>query len=184
SENNCLEETTDREGFKVTPYYKNFYRILEEFVKFTADAQNSLRRSWLDYLKRYNEEQAGVESGAQPEDLSEKIKNSLSKSSACHIQTEELKILLSENVFKAQETIGHITEQLPPHINHISELRESVSSLGKHITEANELAGSIDEYLQELSTVKGVESLLDDKLKSLREQSSQLFELAGLGLTT
>ena len=42
-DNQCLVETTDREGFVVTPHYQNFLAIFEYFRKFAHDAQEFLR---------------------------------------------------------------------------------------------------------------------------------------------
>ncbi len=48
-DNAPLEETTDREGFKVSPYFNNFYELLQSFVRFSLDAQGFLRRGWNDF---------------------------------------------------------------------------------------------------------------------------------------
>ena len=81
-DNMDLEETTDREGFKLSPYYDNFYQLLGLFKSFTLDAHQFLRRGWVDYRKKNNEKLAGIDKPEEPEDLSERIKTGLSKASS------------------------------------------------------------------------------------------------------
>ena len=81
-DNMDLEETTDREGFKISPYYDNFYQLLGLFKSFTLDVHQFLRRGWVEYRKKNNEKLAGIDKPVEPEDLSEKIKTGLSKASS------------------------------------------------------------------------------------------------------
>ena len=182
ADNKNLEETTDREGFKVTPHYNNFYEMLQSFKKFTGEVQEFLRRGWLDFLARHHEEEAKIKSGTSPEEISRIIRKSLSKASAYRTSTENLKIL-TQKASESHQVITHITRQLPPTIENSVDLKNSVESLKKHIDEANSIVIRIEEYLQEISKLEAVEKVLEDQIKKLREQLEQFLDVASLGLT-
>lgn len=74
-----LEETTDREGFKISPYYENFFQLLVEFKKFTEDAHEFLRRGWLAFRKIHHEKLANLDKPVETEDLSREVKSSFAK---------------------------------------------------------------------------------------------------------
>lgn len=64
-----LVETTDREGFKTTSHYRNFTRLLEEFVKFSQETLEFLRRGTLQFCDSFLQFQAGVAEAKSPEDV-------------------------------------------------------------------------------------------------------------------
>jgi hypothetical protein len=72
-ENECLQETTDREGFKETPHYLNFYELLQAFVRFAAEAQEFFRRSWSDYRHLLDKASAHIPEGARPEEVAQEL---------------------------------------------------------------------------------------------------------------
>jgi len=76
-DNMPLEETTDREGFRDSPYYRNFYALLEDFKKFTTTAHDFFGRSWADFRRKRNEELARVDARKTVEDISHTIKRGL-----------------------------------------------------------------------------------------------------------
>jgi signal transduction histidine kinase len=178
-----LEETTDREGFKVSPYYNNFFKILQRFVKFTEEAQEFLRRNWKKFLEKHQQEVAKVMDGTSAEDLSERIGKGLSKATSYHMFTGDLKFLLTEKASEVQETIDHIADHLPKDIESLPQLKNAVKLLDKNIKEANGIITKIDEYLKEISDLEQVEKVLGNQIKNLREQMEQIYELASLGLT-
>ena len=69
-----LEETTDREGFKDTPYYRNFYKMLMEFQRFSSEAHEFFGRSWSDFAKARHEQLARVDTRKGIEDIARDIK--------------------------------------------------------------------------------------------------------------
>ncbi len=72
-DNAVLEETTDREGFKISPYYTNFLEIFNQFKRFTLDAQGFFRRGWIEFRDANAEKVSNIESGTTPEELTDKI---------------------------------------------------------------------------------------------------------------
>ena len=87
-DNMNLEETTDREGFKDTPYYRNFYALLLEFKRFTTMAHEFFGRSWAAFRNKRNEELAQIDSRKTVEDISRTIKKGLADA-ATHRKTLE-----------------------------------------------------------------------------------------------
>ena len=78
-ENMALEETTDREGFKDSLYYRNFLRLMDEFKAFTTKAHDFFGRSWGEFRKMRNEALAHVDSRKTVEDISQAIKKGLAE---------------------------------------------------------------------------------------------------------
>ncbi|MBX3358830.1 MAG: sensor histidine kinase [Phycisphaeraceae bacterium] len=74
AKNQQLVESTDREGFKTTPHFKNFQRLLEEFVKFSSDSLEFLRRGTLQFCDSFLQFQAGVAEAKSPEDVASSLK--------------------------------------------------------------------------------------------------------------
>jgi signal transduction histidine kinase len=182
-DNKNLEETTDREGFKETPYYNNFYKMLQIFVDFTGAVQEFLRRGWIDFLEKHHKEAAGVKDGITTEEISEKIGKSLSKAVSYHTYTGDLKVLLTQETAEAKETINFIKEHLHEKVGDLDQLKTWVESLRKQLKEASAVVVRIDEYLKEVSELGPLEKVLENQIKNLREQLEQIYELASLGLT-
>src|SRR5205085_6390573 len=51
-DNPSLQETTNREGFTDTPHYRTFFALMQEFVKLSSQAQDLIRRGWVEFRKR------------------------------------------------------------------------------------------------------------------------------------
>jgi len=112
NDNRVLEETTDREGFKVNPYYNNFYEVLQQFIEFTARIQEFLRRGWHEFKKTYREQEAGIDSPTTPEEIIERMGKSLGKVSEYHLVSSKLKTLLTGKVPEAGDIISSIDDYL------------------------------------------------------------------------
>lgn len=69
-----LLETTDREGFRTTPHFRNFQSLLDEFVKFSQDALEFLRRGTILFCDSFLQFQAGVADAKSPEDVAGSLK--------------------------------------------------------------------------------------------------------------
>ncbi len=183
AENKNLEETTDREGFKKTPYYNNFSEMLEECVKFAGEVQQFLRRGWVKFYKKQQEEVAKIESGISPEEISGKICRSLSNASAYHAKIEDLKIILKNQVEDAQKKIISITERLPGDSPGVKDLKASIILLKEHIEAAEKIVSQVDDYLKEIGELEARVKVLESQRIILREQVADFFETASLGLT-
>jgi hypothetical protein len=77
--NSELEEKTDREGFRVTPHYNNFYELMRQFVDFASRAQTFIRREFNEFKKENHEKAAKIAEGEKSKDISVRVVESLSK---------------------------------------------------------------------------------------------------------
>jgi signal transduction histidine kinase len=182
-DNKMLEETTDREGFKVSPYYNNFFLILQKFVNFSGQVQGFLRRGWLEFLRDHQEEAAEIEKGTTPEELAARIRNGLSRAYEYRHSTEDLKNLLNQEASGIHQSMTQSVEHLPPDIERRSELKNSLKLLKGVIGKAADIVTGIDRYLDEISELEPIERVLENRVTHLREQLEQLYEVASLGLT-
>ncbi len=78
-DNGVLRETTDREGFLETPHYNNFVLLLNEFVRFSSDAQGFVRRTWVEFRKSSIEKTTQPDKPLSAEALTELIKQTISE---------------------------------------------------------------------------------------------------------
>jgi signal transduction histidine kinase len=174
-DNAVLEETTDREGFKGTPYFNNFYELLRRFVGFSQDAQGFLRRGWNEFRKDHERQVANVSENAKPEDLARTIKQALSRaaqlrepltSAASHLRhsAEAGKVVLARK---------HDDPKLKAFLNDIEE----------NLSRAQEVNDQVQTYINELTNIEAMGTVLTNQIDTLREQLSQTHEVLSLGIT-
>ncbi len=182
-DNMNLEETTDREGFKDSPYYRNFYALLEEFKSFTTSAHAFFGRSAAEFRKMRNEALAHVDSRKTVEDISHAIKTGLAEAPQHQKSLEMFKARLIASASASKEVVSRLqsaNETTP-------ELREKVTSalsaMEPLISEAKYVLGRLSEYLEELGSLRGMGQVLHDRVDGLRRQMDDMYETVALGLT-
>jgi len=158
-DNKQLEETTDREGFRVTPHYENFVRLMQEFVKFSADAQEFVRRGWLKFRDNQRKKHANIEPDAPPEAVSHHAHRKISKA-------ETVKGSLSSAKSAIAQTTG-----------------SSKAQLKKKLQTVEAALTTTEKYIDEVSSVKKDLEAMDSQILLLREQMAQMYETVSLGIT-
>jgi len=154
-DNHQLEETTDREGFKNTPYYSNFYALLKVFHAFADDTQEFLRRGYIDFIKAHNEEELEKSSGpVETEDITEKIKT---------------------NVAEAKKHRSKLVQ--------VKKIESSKLPLFPDSNDVIEGLNSTIEYLDKVVELEPAGQVLSDRIESLKQQIVEMHETLGLGLT-
>jgi signal transduction histidine kinase len=182
-ENMELEETTDREGFKDTIYYRNFYLLMQQFVKFSANIQENLRRSWLEFRDKYKETLADIDSKTTIEDMTQSLKKRLSEVLDYQkgIDTFKERILAnksrSEKIVKELETADKISSVLQ------EKAIDILSQFKPLLDEANIMLDRLAEYLNELNSLKELPAVIDNRIGNLRRQMDMMYESVALGLT-
>lgn len=182
-DNMNLEEMTDREGFTDTPYYRNFYALLQEFKAFTESAHNFFGRSWSEYRKSRNEALANLDSRKTIEDISQSIKESLAEAPQHKKSLEMFKTRLgasasaSKKVVLRLETAKGITPELRERIT------ETLTDLEPLLVETKDVVGRLSAYLEELGSLQGAGQVLDDRVEGLKRQMDEMYETMALGLT-
>lgn len=182
-ENIQLEEVTNREGFKDSPYYRNFFLLLQQFVKFSTDVQTFFGRAWVDFVKKKNEEIARVDSRKSIENIAHTIKSALA---AAPNQQQKISTFQSRMQISLDESRSVIT-LLKGNPDVTQSMREQVmvvlKNLESMISESQAVMEQAKSYLIELSNIKDTGQVLLDRVDSLRRQMDDMYETIALGLT-
>jgi signal transduction histidine kinase len=181
-DNRQLEETTDREGFRNNPYYRNFYELLRQFVEFSGQAQAFLRRGWTEFQKAHKRALAQVPDDSKPEAISTSITTSLGKAAAYSSALSGISFRLRQSVENGREAVDAM--RLAGVGNGQGDrLQSNFTQLANLIAEAEDINTRIAGYLEELSQLRTKSVVLTDQIGSLREQVQQVHEIIALGLT-
>ena len=181
-DNRQLEETTDREGFRNNPYYRNFYELLRVFVEFSGQAQGFLRRGWTEYKKAHARAVANVPDQSKPEAISQSITDALGKAAAYRSPLSGISLRLRQSIDNSRSVVEAM--QIAGVGNGFGErLTSAFEQLARLVNEAEGLNKKLDAYFTELSQAKTKSVVLTDQVETLREQIQQVHEIIALGLT-
>ncbi|MBZ0270612.1 ATP-binding protein [bacterium] len=178
-----LEETTDREGFKDSPYFRNFYALLEEFKSFTTAAHEFFGRSWAEFRKMRNEALAQVDSRKTVEDISQAIKKGLAEAPQHQKSLEVLKVRLGASATASKAVVSRLqsAKEITPELR--EKLTGALSDLEPLLTEAKDVIVRLSAYLEEIGSLRGMGQVLEDRVDGLRRQMDDMYEMVALGLT-
>lgn len=178
-----LEETTDREGFKDSPYYRNFYALLEEFKKFTTTAHTLFGRSWTAFSKKRNEELARVDGRKTVEDISQTIKKGLAEAPAHQRSLDALSAKLTASTSASKAVVSRLqsAKEITPELR--GQVTDALSALESLLEEARGVIGRLSAYLEEVGALRGMGQVLEDRVDGLRRQMDDMYETVALGLT-
>ena len=182
-DNMDLEETTDREGFKVTPYYRNFYALLNEFKEFTTKAHNLFGRSAAEFRKKKHEELAHVDSRKTVEDISRTIKKRLADAATHQKKLESFRTRLKASAHKSLAVATKLTsaKEVTPQLR--DKVNEALLDLQPLIEESGNVIGQLASYLEEISNLRNMGQVLEDRVDGIRRQMDDMYETVALGLT-
>jgi len=180
--NRQLEETTDREGFRNNPYYRNFYELLSVFVEFSGQAQGFLRRGWTQFRKAHARTVADVPDQNKPEVISQSITSSLGKAATYKSSLSDISFRLRQSIDNSRSVLDAM--RLAGVGNGYAErLNTTVTQLSDLATQAQAFNTKLITYLTELSELEAKSVVLTDEIETLREQIQQVHEIIALGLT-
>jgi signal transduction histidine kinase len=180
--NSYLEETTDREGFKATPYYENFEALLKKFVDYSGQVQEALRRGVIEFRNQRQLSAASISTDSSPEQLSVAIRERLSQATGYRAALATMRVRLQDKAEASNEIAAKLgsgstgAAELEPVRAQLVELQTVVDASRNSIEE-------IEKYLGELQELQNVNSVLREQIGALREQIQQVYEVVGLGLT-
>lgn len=181
-DNGQLQEKTDREGFTDNPYYQNFVSLLTQFVDFSADAQEFLRRGYNDFRKVREKQDANVPQDLTPEGLSLRLGATLGRAGQYRYKVQEAGRALKETIADADKLLGvlHSGEGSIPStdaiVTLIGRLRDEASHAAKEVLEAQK-------YLEDASSMSSAGKVLASEIADLRDQIRQVYEIISIGLT-
>jgi signal transduction histidine kinase len=178
-----LEETTDREGFKDSPYFRNFYALLEEFKSFTTTAHEFFGRSWAEFRKMRNEALAQVDSRKTVEDISHAIKKGLADAPQHQKSLDVFKERLGASALASKAVVSRLksAKEITPELR--EKLTDALSDLEPLLAEAKDVIGRLSAYLEEIGSLRGMGQVLEDRVDGLRRQMDDMYETVALGLT-
>lgn len=178
-----LEETTNREGFKTTIHYQNFYILLQEFVRFSLYTQGSLRRDYLKFVKANQEKIAYVKVGTTPEEVARELNQTLSLSQNHNqsIVTARARLHTAvNNIYQAAETAeAALVEDSPER----EMLKLTSSEVQAALGEVTGILDGVENYLQNVAQARTKLDVITNNIGQLREQLSEVYEMVSLGLT-
>ncbi|HKM83826.1 MAG TPA: sensor histidine kinase [Candidatus Acidoferrum sp.] len=181
-DNRQLEETTDREGFKDNPYYRNFYSLLSSFVVFSENAQGLLRRGWTEYKKSIRHAAANVPEDTKPEALSAKLTEGMAKAARYRTALSQVSLRLKNSIDNTKRAVDSARESGNENGN-IRVLESILAEMSAAVRDAEEVSTDVQVYLDEISKMESVGGVLTSQIETLREQIQQVHEIIALGLT-
>lgn len=181
-ENGQLQEKTDREGFTDNAYYQNFVLLLSQFVDFSAQAQEFLRRGYNAFRKAHEKKAANVAEDTTPETLSLRMGATLSRADVHRFKVKEAGQKLRDTVSDADALLKSLGDQeiSLPSVQAVASLVEKLR------TEASDTAKTVieaEKYLEEASSMGNAGKVLASEITDLRDQIRQVYEVIGVGLT-
>jgi predicted HTH domain antitoxin len=182
-ENAKLEETTNREGFKSTSYYYNFYSLLQEFVRFSLDAQSFLRRSYLKFRDANQEKVAEVRVGTTPEEIAKDLNQTLALSGKQNKAIITVRAQLETAANSTSQAIELAEAGLPPDSPEHAALQLTTRELKSTLGEVSTVLGGVESYLQNVAQARSKLDVITNNIVQLREQLSEVYEMVSLGLT-
>jgi signal transduction histidine kinase len=182
-ENIDLEETTDREGFKDTAYYRNLFLLMQQFVKFSANIQENLRRSWLEFRDKYKEALADIDNKTTIEDMTRFLKKRLSEVSDYQKGIDIFKERILTNKSRSDKVVKELatTDRISPVLQ--NKAIDIISQFKPLLDEADIMLDRLAEYLNELNSLKELPVVIDNRISNLRRQMEMMYESVALGLT-
>lgn len=182
-DNMVLEETTNREEFKDTPFYRNFYALLMEFKGFTEQTQEFLGRSWVAFSNRRSEQLANVDSRKTVEEIAKAISKGLAGALQQQAQLDSFK----EHIQSSMKRASRVSKRLA-NANEVSptlrrDISEALDELNPLLVEAQRTIGETSKFLGDLGSLREMGHVLDRRVDALREQMDNMYETVALGLT-
>lgn len=179
-----LVETTDREGFAATPYYRNFYELLQGWLQFTNQFQSAIRRAYNEYRVAGKAAEANVEAGATTETLLQHIDERRTRTIVA--ARKQLGTLRNENAATAKrhqrvrdEIDGDQATIFPGNPVVIGDLVD----LQDADRRTSETVAEVENLVESLESERAITDILRDQDEQLRERLALTWEAVSLGLT-
>ncbi len=189
-ENAVLEETTDREGFKDTAEYRNFYALLRRFVQFANGAQEFLRRGWLQYKEEHTKQRVAVPRTSSPESRAADLIRRIGLSAPAVERIRDMQATVTSEVQRIEETYRSSLEKLSAGnvdratINRtLADLDAQQHSLRAAANEFQRLSQEAAEFVGSIEQLRTHAEIVQADVATLRTQLREVYEMVSLGLT-
>ena len=184
--NSALEETTNREAFRDTPAYRNFYKLLTAWADYTGRVQEYIRRSYNDFKQAHLALQANVEVRSTPESLIKQASAQIDQVSSLARKTADARNSL-QRIQQATDSLEKQKASTDNTLFQDPELRMAVDRTVAQVTsarqEADELIKGLDALLSEQARLKAGIDLLSEQFNVVQSQIGDAWESVALGLS-
>lgn len=184
--NAALEETSNREEFSDLPPYRNFQRILGNWVELSELFQTVVRRGYNEYLKLQKHDRSGVSERSSSRELAREVTQQFDK--AREVSTRVASA--NESSQRAQKAIGRFKEHqraLEAAYVVTPELITSNEQVAKDVASAlSDIQRQLDvvhQASQEIADRRKVVELLLERLVEAERQIREVWEVVSLGIT-
>jgi signal transduction histidine kinase len=189
-DNAALEETTDREGFKDTPEYRNFYALLRRFVTFSAGVQEFLRRGWNEFKSKHARVPDLAIKHSTPETRAAELNSRLVAAAPAMTRVKSVQAKISEELARVDQTyrdsLVALTTDAPNNgavDRALQQLGEAHLGLKQSADEIQELLRQTEEFLGNIEQVRFYAEMLQNDIGKMRSQMAEVYEMLSLGLT-
>jgi signal transduction histidine kinase/TolB-like protein len=183
-DNDVLLETTSREGFQDTPHYRNFYRLLQNFVSWSEQAQGYLRRGALSFLKDSRAQSVGLELGGETTSATEKLREKALSIDRREQDLDKAKDSLKQHADSVQSRAEEITagdEQLA--LYNQDKLEKISSFVKEYVSVSDELQQMLEHQPEASATAQQILDVLSERGERLQREAEDLYGGVALGLT-
>lgn len=177
SDNACLIETTDREGFKDTPHHTQFMFILQYVVGFTSDLLGFLRRETISYCDTFTKNQADISPGASPEELVAQIGKDLNESGKLGDSLRDNRNRLD----RAARDLESSSKQA--HLFRNEQANEALSNIQNDVKRSRESLDDAQAILDRLGKSSQRYEVVKSYIDNIDERLDRAHEAIGLGLS-
>ncbi|MFJ2969222.1 ATP-binding protein [Pseudomonas fulva] len=185
-DNAALQETTNREAFRDTPAYRNFYKLLSAWADYTGRVQEYIRRSYNEFKNLHLADQANVEVISTPETLVKKAGSQIEHIAQLARKTADARHSLqriqsaTDALEKQRKTSGNTLFQ-DPELQRAVDLAVQQVNNARH--EADSLIRGLDQLLEEQDRLKAGIDLLSSQIEIAQSQIGDAWESVALGLS-
>lgn len=169
--NSNLRETTNRQDFIEDAFYQNFRAMLLQFIDFSNNSQNFIKRGWHKYRDKHAEKNAfQMTNQSTPQDVTKHLKNEAVK---IHQKLEQS---AKELEFARKKRENEQKYLFPEDDQRLIEMNQV---LEQNVAVTNEVIA----YVSAFSKDAGFADYFETQLTHLQIQLSDAYETMGLGLT-
>jgi len=178
-----LEEKTDREGFKVSPYYNNFFELMRQVVDFASRAQTFIRRGFNDFKKANRERAAKIAEEETSKDIAARVIEVLSKAGLHKTHLNALNNDLLEAADGTRTALKQVDHKLlSADMGYRHHVRASELALNGLLKAKTEIV-KVEQYLSEVIDSKLLVDAVNARYESLQGEIEEFVETTSLGLT-
>jgi signal transduction histidine kinase len=180
SDNAQLIETTDREGFKRTPHYTNFEKLLREFIATTATVGEVIGRGAVAYRRSL---EAPEPNEADTGTLIDRLSATLSQAQGFQGPLNEIRIRLEDDAAETTDLVNRFTSDADELDDDGMEMLSALNALSRHADSALSVVAELETFMGDIAEQKRVGERMQHDLQVMEDQLTLAYETVAVGLT-